>query len=76
MLRPAMNQIATHGESYYSVVIGVAKRAREIADELAENNLTLEEKPVKTAVDEFAARKFSIVEDPAVRDSKSSEGTV
>ncbi|MBP1545491.1 MAG: DNA-directed RNA polymerase subunit omega [Oscillospiraceae bacterium] len=76
MLRPAMNQIATHGESYYSVVIGVAKRAREIADELAENNLTLEEKPVKTAVDEFAARKFSIVEDPAVRASKSSEGTV
>ncbi len=73
MLRPAMNQIATHGESYYSVVIGVAKRAREIADELSENNQTLEEKPVKTAVDEFAARRFSIVEDPALR---SSEGTV
>ncbi|MBQ7783883.1 MAG: DNA-directed RNA polymerase subunit omega [Oscillospiraceae bacterium] len=73
MLRPAMNQIATHGESYYSIVIGVAKRAREIADELSENNQTLEEKPVKTAVDEFAARRFSIVEDPALR---SSEGTV
>ena len=48
MLRPAMNQIATHGESCYSVVIGVAKRAREIADELSENNQILEEKPVKT----------------------------
>ena len=58
MLRPAMNQIATHGESCYSVVIGVAKRAREIADELSENNQILEEKPVKTAVDEFAAHKF------------------
>ena len=62
MLRPAMNQIATHGESYYSVVIGVAKRAREIADELSEKNMTLEEKPVKTAVEEFASGKYKIVE--------------
>ena len=75
MLRPAMNQIATHGESCYSVVIGVAKRAREIADELSEKNMTLEEKPVKTAVDEFAARKFIIVEDPSVKPGKSTEGT-
>ena len=42
MLRPAMNQIATHGESYYSIVTGIAKRAREIADELSEKNMTLE----------------------------------
>lgn len=76
MLRPAMNQIATHGESYYSVVIGVAKRAREIADDLAKNNLTLEEKPVKTAVDEFAARKYAIIEDPAVKPGKSTDSTI
>lgn len=69
MLRPSMFQIATHGESYYSVVVGVAKRAREIADELAQKNEILEEKPVKTAVDEFAARRFSIIEDPGVRTS-------
>lgn len=75
MLRPAMTQIATHGESYYSVVTGIAKRAREIADELSENNMTLEEKPVKTAVEEFAARKFTIIEDPIVRPGKSTEGT-
>ncbi|MCM1523255.1 MAG: DNA-directed RNA polymerase subunit omega [Ruminococcus sp.] len=73
MLRPAMYQIAAHGESYYSVVIGVAKRAREIADELARNGQTLEEKPVKTAVDEYAARKFSIIEDPAVKAPKASD---
>lgn len=71
MLRPSMNQIATHGESYYSVVIGIAKRAREIADTLSANNEILEEKPVKTAVDEFAARKFSIIEDPAVKFGKN-----
>ncbi|MGN0643234.1 MAG: DNA-directed RNA polymerase subunit omega [Huintestinicola sp.] len=67
MLRPAMSQIATKGESYYSVVIAVAKRAREIANDLYENGQILEQKPVKTAVEEFAARKFSIVEDPAVK---------
>ncbi len=73
MLRPAMSQIATHGESYYSVVIGVAKRAREIADTLCENNQILEEKPVKTAVEEFASRKYAIVEDPSVKTGKSTD---
>ena len=76
MLRPAMNQIATHGESYYSIVIGVAKRAREIAEELCKNNMTLEEKPVKTAVDEFASRKTSIIEDPAVKTGKATDSAV
>ncbi len=70
MLRPSINQIATKNESYYSVVLAVAKRAREIADELYNNNETLEEKPVKTAVEEFASRKYSFIEDPALRDSK------
>ena len=49
MLRPTIGQIATKGESYYSVVIAVAKRAREIAEELYENGQILEQKPVKTA---------------------------
>lgn len=62
MLRPSINQIATKNESYYSVVIAVAKRAREIADELCKNKQSLEEKPVKTAVEEFANRKYSFIE--------------
>ena len=32
MLRPSMYQIISKNESYYSLVIGVAKRAREIAE--------------------------------------------
>lgn len=67
MLRPTISQIATKGESYYSVVIAVAKRAREISDELYENKQILEHKPVKTAVEEFAARKYYIVEDPSLK---------
>ena len=61
MLRPAITQLISKNDSYYSVVIGVAKRAREIADELCDENKILEEKPVKTAVEEFAAGKYKIV---------------
>lgn len=70
MLRPSINQIATKNESYYSVVIAVAKRAREIAEDLYKNGETLEEKPVKTAVEEFAGRKYSFIEDPALKSGK------
>lgn len=69
MLRPSINQIATKNESYYSVVLAVAKRAREIADDLCQNGQTLEEKPVKTAVEEFASRKYSFVEDSLFKSS-------
>jgi DNA-directed RNA polymerase subunit omega len=61
MLRPAVNQIISKNESCYSLVIAVAKRAREIANELYENNETLEEKPVKTAVEELASGKCKII---------------
>ncbi len=71
MLRPCLSQITTKNESYYSIVMGVAKRAREITEDLVANEKPLEEKPVKTAVDELAARKFFIVEDPALRKSKT-----
>ena len=90
MLRPSMYQIISKNESYYSLVIGGAKRARGIAErgvgamkeakEAAEKRakqngdqkirlddktmrmVVLEENPVKTAVDEFAAGKYKIVE--------------
>lgn len=65
MLRPSMNQLISKNESGYSLVVGVAKRAREIADELYEKGDILKEKPVKTAVEELAAGKYRIVEDNA-----------
>lgn len=61
MLRPAVNQIISKNESCYSLVIAVAKRARDIANDLCENNLILEEKPVKTAVEEIANGKQKII---------------
>lgn len=71
MLRPAISQITTKNESSYSVVIGVAKRARQITEELYDNGMVLEQKPVKTAVEEFAARKYFIVEDPSLKGGKT-----
>ena len=53
MLRPAVSQILKNNESYYSLVIAVAKRAREITSDAFDNKLVLDEKPVKTAVDEL-----------------------
>ena len=67
MLRPAVCQILKNNESYYSLVIAVAKRAREITDEASKNEKALEEKPVKTAVDEFAAGDYKIIEDASLK---------
>ena len=67
MLRPAAIQILKNNESYYSLVVAVAKRAREITDEASKNEKVLEEKPVKTAVDEFAAGEYKIIEDASLK---------
>ena len=71
MLRPAVSQLITKNESYYSLVVAVAKRAREIADDVYNKNQILEEKPVRTAVEEFACGKCRLVEDPALKHVKA-----
>ena len=46
MLRPAITQLISKNDSYYSLVIGIAKRAREIADEsVSYTHLTLPTTP-------------------------------
>ncbi|MBQ1535393.1 MAG: DNA-directed RNA polymerase subunit omega [Ruminococcus sp.] len=67
MLRPAVCQILKNNEITYSLVIAVAKRAREITDDAFEDKVVLDEKPVKTAVDEFANNEYRFIEDPAIR---------
>lgn len=63
MLRPAMGSIISGNDSYYKFVIAVAKRARNIADEIEERGLVVEEKPVKIAVHEFARGDYKMVKD-------------
>ena len=62
MLRPAVNQIITKNESCYSLVIAVARRAREIADEYNERGEICDDKTVLLAVDEFKDHKYEILE--------------
>ena len=63
MLRPALSELLKPNQSYYMLVVAVAKRAREIVDEAAEEERILVEKPVKLAVMEFAKVVCSIRDD-------------
>ncbi|MBQ7800516.1 MAG: DNA-directed RNA polymerase subunit omega [Oscillospiraceae bacterium] len=62
MLRPAMNDILKDGQSYYSFVIAVAKRARDIAETAMDSGVLLDEKPVDLAVNEFYDGKYEFIE--------------
>ena len=67
MLRPAVVEILKNNESYYSLVIAVAKRAREITDEAFQKKEILDEKPVQTAVNQFYSGEYKLIEDPRLR---------
>ena len=62
MLRPAMKDILKNGQSYYSFVIAVAKRARDIAETAMDSGILLDEKPVDLAVNEFYDGKYEFIE--------------
>lgn len=70
MHRPSISEILKQGESYYSLVVAVAKRAREIAMEAEEKGEVLSEKPVQLAVKQFASGEYKLVE-PKNSDGKS-----
>lgn len=62
MHRPAATEILKDNESYYSLVVAVAKRAREIAEDAEETGTILIEKPVQIAVEQFADNSYKMVE--------------
>ena len=64
MLKPPEKPILKQGESYYSLVMAVAKRAREIAEEAEESHEILIEKPVQIAVEEFEKGEYKMIERP------------
>ncbi|MDD6645362.1 MAG: DNA-directed RNA polymerase subunit omega [Oscillospiraceae bacterium] len=49
-------------ESRYALVMGVAKRARQIAYEFEENGVITDEKPVLLAIDDFKNHRYNILE--------------
>ncbi len=62
MYKPSIDDMFAGKQSRYSLVMGVAKRAREIAEEMEENGIVLDEKPVLIAAEEFKEHKYEIIE--------------
>lgn len=62
MLKPTdIEQLKNKNTSRYAVVIGVAKRAREIAQNAEDNGVVLTEKPVSMAVLDFTEGDYKMV---------------
>lgn len=62
MVRASIENMLSGKESRYALVIGVAKRARQIAQNFEDEGIITDEKPVLLAIDEFKHHKFNIIE--------------
>ena len=69
MFNPDLKKMINNVNSRYSLVVGTAKRAREIRDEAIENNTILDEKTVSTAIEEIWDGKY-VIEEPSGIKSK------
>ena len=61
MLRPTDIERLKGKNSRYAVVIGVAKRARNIAQDAEDNGVVLTEKPVSMAILDFTEGDYKMV---------------
>ena len=73
MIKPIADLILTPEQSRYSLVIAVAKRAREILAEAEHNREILEEKPVELAVQEYIDHKYTMIEKVSPNDDDTEE---
>ena len=62
MINIDLKPLLKGGISRYSLVVAVAKRSRQIADEAKEEGEIVVEKPVSLAIDDFLEDKYSIRE--------------
>lgn len=62
MSKLSIDNMFSGKESKYALVIAVAKRAREITDELIKNNAREQEKTVNMAIRDFKEHRYDIVE--------------
>ena len=61
MLKPNDIENLKGNNSRYAVVIGVAKRARDIAQNAEDNDIVLIEKPVSLAITDFTEGDYKMV---------------
>lgn len=62
MLFPSLESLTKGYRSRYSLVLAVARRAREIVENADAMGIKLEDKPVNLAVQEFAEGKYDFLE--------------
>lgn len=75
MLKPSADLIIPPEQSRYSLVVAVAKRARQIAGEAESRGEILVEKPVDLAVQDFKQHKCRVIEQPIENDDDLYEDT-
>ena len=63
MFNPDLKKRLDKVNSRYSLVVGTAKRAREIRDEALENEKQIDEKTVPIAIEEICDGKY-VIEEP------------
>ena len=63
MFNPDLKKMLENVNSRYSLVVGTAKRAREIRDEAIERDEPVDVKTVSTAIDEILEGKY-VIEEP------------
>ncbi len=73
MLKPSADLIIPPEQSRYSLVVAVAKRARQIASEAEMRGEILVEKPVDLAVQDFANHRYKVVEPKEDSDPEDKE---
>ncbi|MDD6728605.1 MAG: DNA-directed RNA polymerase subunit omega [Eubacteriales bacterium] len=69
MFNPDLKEMLKGVNSRYSLVIGTAKRAREIRDEAIEREEHIDVKTVSTAIEEILDGKY-VIEEPDELKSK------
>ena len=67
MVRPSIDDMLANRTTRYALVVGVAKRAREIASEFEAEGIVTDKKPVLMAIEDFKQHRYSILE-PDVND--------
>ncbi|MCH5315330.1 MAG: DNA-directed RNA polymerase subunit omega [Eubacterium sp.] len=63
MFNPDLKEMLKNCNSRYSLVIGTAKRAREIRDDAIEKEEQIDVKTVSTAIEEILDGKY-VIEEP------------
>ena len=67
MHQVSIDEMISGKKSRYALVIGVAKRAREISQEFHDNQVISEDKPVMLAIEDFKEHKYELYE-PEIND--------